>query len=736
MFRRSVLPALVLAAAVPLLALESVGEREVRGRVISPEGKAVAGAVVLHRASGTKAMTGADGSFSLRLETANRVSLEIIHPDYHEELIDVPPGGGDGPLTVTLAPYIQQREEVVVTALRYPEPSLNVPAATSVRSGEALSEGLASNLTDGVGSLPGVSALGSGGFSVVPVIRGLSRNRVLFLVDSARVTSDRRTGPGASFVFPEDMDRVEVLRSPSSVFYGSDAVGGVFQVFLKEPDPRPGIHGRAQARYGTVNGEKGAGLSLSGRNKALGFHMSLQGVNAGDYRNSGGVVPLSHYAQWSLAAKLTHESEKRRVALSFLGSRGLNIGKPALDSATRPTWYPREHQNLAQIHWRETGFAGGELAFTAFVNPNFLETRTDRIADLKTRESYSRTESTDFGMQLAFNRRAAGFLRVQAGLDIGGRAGASAVNRDTHFDSQGRPSSTQEEIPYRLGSKRDFGLFFCLDFFPAGRWDVVGGVRLDRLQVEAEPGAAGRVEGGTDTPLSGFVAASYRLSELLVAFINLSRAYRSPTLSERFYTGITGRGFIVSRPDLEPERSVHLDGGLKVVTTRLFAAVYGFGYDIRGLIERYPVSDKIYTYGNVDRGRIRGGEAEVEWFPLTGLKLFGHVSLARGRSVETGQPLNDIPPLRFQAGARVWAGRFSAEAVLRRQSAKKDPGPSEIPIPAATLVDVRVFAYLPSSFQFSLIISNVLDAHALGRPDPDAPLDPGRNIQAGLAYSF
>jgi outer membrane receptor protein involved in Fe transport len=725
-----------LAPAAVLLAASFLHGKEIRGRVLTRQGKPVAEAVVLHRPSGLKAMTGTDGSFRLNLDTADKIRLEIIHADYQEEELIVPAGANDATVEIIMAPLIRQREEIVVTALRYPEPSMSVPAAGSVLLAESLEEGLAPSLTFGVETLPGVSSLGSGGFSLVPAVRGLARNRVLFLVDFARVSSDRRTGPNASFLFPEDMARVEVLRSPSSVYYGSDAVGGVFQVFLREPDPRPGVHGRISARAGSGNGEKSLGASLSARRGGLGFYVSLQGTDAGSYRHAEGTVPMSGYSQWSLTAKLSFRSEKRRIDMSFLRSRGVNIGKPALDSLTRPTWYPRENINLAQFRWLESRVAGGELAFHAYLNPNFLETRTDRLETSQTRESSSRTESTDFGAQLSFNRPAARGLRLNSGLDLSGRSKARSFNRDAVLDEQGRPLSTFEETPYADGSRIDLGAFLALDFNRVKNLDVMAGLRWDRLEAEADPGGRGQSARREESALSAFMAASYRLSEWTVFFVNLSRAYRAPTLGERFYTGITGRGFIISRPDLEAERSVNADAGLKIAAPRFYAAVSAFRYDIDGLIERILVTDKAYTYANVDRGRIQGGEVEGEWFPRNGVKLFGNVSFARGRSVRTGQPLNDIPPVKILAGVRVWAGRLSGEACVRHHRAKSDPGPAEIAVPAGTTADLKLCVYLPAGFQVNALVSNVFDALDLNRPDPDAPPDPGRSVRIGVVYSF
>ena len=725
-----------LAATLALSFAGTGWSRDIRGRVVSPEGKPVAEAVILHRPSGLRALSGPEGDFLLRLDAGGKLRLAVIHPGFLEEEVAVPRSGQDRPLTIVLVPLIRQREEVVVTALRYPEPSMKVPAASSVLSAETLNESMTSNLTRGMEDLVGVASLGTGGFSLVPVIRGLTRNRVLFLVDSARISSDRRTGPSASFVHPQDMSRVEVLRSPSSVFYGSDAIGGVFQVFLKEPGPKEGLHGSLNARYGSVNGEKGLGLALSGKRRSLGFYLSLQGQKAGDYSNSAGTVPRSGFGQWSLLAKLSHKTDRRQVDLSFLRTRGLDIGKPARDSLTRPTWYPRENHNLLQVHWLEKNFVRGELSFSAYINPNFLETQTDRMESYKTRESFSRTQGTDFGLQLSFARQAAGSLRLNIGMDLSGRYGVEAENKDTSFDSQGTSLSVSEETPYAGGSKLDLGFFLSADFSGLRSLDIVAGLRWDRLRVEADPGGQGQSVSHSDSILTGFAAASYHLSGQLVLFANLARAYRAPTLSERFYTGITGRGFIISQPGLSSEKSLSFDAGIKFVSTRFFSALYGFLYDIDGLIERYLVAEKTYTYGNVDRGRIRGLELEAEWFPLSGWKIFGHVSAVQGTSMDNSQPLNDIPPVRILAGTRLWVKRLSLEVSARHLLEKTNPGPAEIRIPACTLVDIKTSFYLPPSFNLHLLVSNAFNVLYLGRPDPDAPQDPGRNVSIGLNYSF
>ena len=710
---------------------------EFKGRVISPQGRPVAGASVFHRASGLKALTDEDGLFSLELPAESEVTLEFLHPDYMAEMLDFRGKEGEKLVIVILMPYISQREEVVVTAMRHPEPEADIPAASTVVSAETIQKKMAPNIAEALDNLPGLTDLGSGGFSLVPSIRGLARRRVLLMVDNARLSSDRRTGPSASFISPEDIGRVEVMRSPSSVFYGSDAIGGVVHILTREPGGDGRLRGRLNTRFGTVNEEKGAGMSLAGGSKSLGFSLSFQGVDAEDYRSPDARIFQSRYSQGSLLGKVRHETGKRNISASFLLARGRNIGKPNRDARAKPTWYPRENQNLVQLHWQEKNiWGGGDLSVHLFANPNFLETRTDTVAAYKTKESFSRTESLDYGAQVSFARRIASVFHLTAGLDWYGRAGAEAVNRDKSLGPQGEVVGVFEESPYTGGRRRDAGLFLSGDYTGIDRLDLVAGVRLDFLNSRANPGGGADVNRYEGRAVTGFSAASFKLTETLILFANVSRAYRAPDLNELFYSGITGRGFIIANPGLTPESSLNFDGGLKLVERRAFVGFYGFSYEIKEMIERYRVADKTYTYGNIEKGRIRGLELEWEVFPWSGFSLFGNAAALDGKSLMTGAALNDIPPQRLHLGGRAWIGRLSLGAEGTWRGKKTNPGPAEIGIPASRQVDLDASYFIRPAFRFYLVLSNIFDESYLARPDPESVEEPGRNLVLGLSYSF
>jgi len=559
----------------------------------------------------------------------------------------------------------------------------------------------------------------------------------LILVDNARITSDRRTGPNASFVNPADIEKIEVLRSPSSVFYGSDAIGGVIHIFTKKSVFQKGMDGRINIKYGTTNQEKGLGISLQGAKGKTGYFISFQGTDAENYSSPLEEVPQSQFTTASLLGKISHWSEKREIHLSFLGARGFNIGKPNRDSLTNPTWYPQENQNLLQLNWHEKEIGrAGELSFHFYFNPNFLETKKEKIDTYKTRKSYNRTESLDLGCQVSYGKRIGQNFRLKGGADFFGRFESKAKNINTYLDSSGMVENSIEELPFTKGKRQDWGFFLSFDYSGIQNLDFVGGVRFDWLQMKANPGDVPYSQENNHQTWTGFLGASAKLTEEIVAFINFSRAYRAPSLSERFYTGFTGRGFIIGKPDLKPESSLNLDLGLKFIFKRYFAALYLFHYRIEDMVERYRSSEQIYTYGNIEKGQIQGLELEMEYFLIPGWKIFGNFYSFNGISQLTKDPLNDIPPTRLFLGTRVWRGHFWGEINASFQKEKKDPGPAEISISGYEVVNFQAGFFLKSSLRFYFSVSNLINRTYMARPDPDSMEAQERNFILGLNYTF
>lgn len=721
----------ILITAIPAFAAE------ITGVIRTGQGHPVAEAVILHRASGKKAISNKNGYFFIKVNGEEKITLEIIHPDYIEREISISKKDFEKKVIVILSPYIKQQEEVVVTALRYPESSASIPAAESVLSEESLQEKIVPNIAQGLKELPGVSNIGAGGFSLVPNIRGLARRRVLILIDNARITSDRRTGPSASFANPGYIKTVEVLRSPSSVFYGSDAMGGVVHILTKEASRQKGLGANFNAKYGTTNQEKGVGLSINGWAENTGFFLSFQRVSADNYHSPLGEVLMSGFTQGSLFGKISHLTRKREIRFSFLGARGNDIGKPNQTSQSKPTWYPSESQNLIQLQWLEKEVGEeGEISFQIFLNPNFLETKKESLKAYKTSESFSKTQSQDYGLHLDYGKVISQNFRLKGGFDFFGRANAKAATKDTFFNEYGGVTNIQVDTPYENGTRRDFGVFISADYKGIKGLDLVAGVRGDFIHFGARPGGQTALERSTQSAVTGFVGGTWEVLPTVVAFANLARAYRAPSLNELFYTGITGRGSIISQPGLAPETSLNLDVGLKIIKKRLFVGVYGFYYLIDDMIERFLLEEAVYTYGNINRGEIKGIELEVEYHPIPGWVVFGNFFSFQGKGLDSDEHLNDVPPPRLYIGTKFWLNRFSFEANATIQQEKNNPGPAEIAIPGYERVGLKAGYFVGSSFQIYLMLDNLFNRTYIIRPDPDAVEEPGRNLVLGLNYSF
>ncbi len=326
-------------------------------------------------------------------------------------------------------------------------------------------------------------------------------------------------------------------------------------------------------------------------------------------------------------------------------------------------------------------------------------------------------------------------LRLEGGLDYFGRSGAHAYNKYTSFDEFGGVTGIQEEFPFLSASRGDLGAFLSADFAGIKRLDILGGARYDLLRMNAQPSSEILPVLTNDDQPTGFLAVSYKLAKELTAFVNVSRAYRLASINERFYTGISGRGFIIGQPNLMPESSFNLDGGFRLPGKRYFFGLYAFRYLIDDMIERFRLDPTTYTYGNIERGLLRGFEFEAEAFVLPGWKVFGNFAVIRGRSLATGDPLNDVAPFRVFTGTRYWRGRFSAELNATFSAAKSDPGPAESAVASSELVSLKA-GYVWRGLDFFVTLANVFNTAYIARADPDAMFEPGRNLRVGFAYAF
>ncbi len=262
----------------------------------------------------------------------------------------------------TPAPILK---EVVISASRVAVPVTDVIADVSVIDRTTLDQAGQSTLRDILGQLPGVQFVSNGGYrsSTKMFLRGATSAQTIVLIDGIRVGS--ATSGDASYEnMPLDrIERIEVLRGAASALYGPDAVGGVVQIFTR--DPVDGLQLTAHAGAGS-DGQKKAAASLRGRTGAVGYSLGVSKEQAAGISVATNPAATSYnpdddsFDISSLDAKLTAQLTpehaltfgvlRSNMAYQFDGTvtpNPLALTKLTTDANTQPT--------LTQINFKWEG---------------------------------------------------------------------------------------------------------------------------------------------------------------------------------------------------------------------------------------------------------------------------------------------------------------------------------------------------------------------------------------------
>jgi outer membrane receptor protein involved in Fe transport len=216
----------------------------------------------------------------------------------------------------------------------------------------------------------------------------------------------------------------------------------------------------------------------------------------------------------------------------------------------------------------------------------------------------------------------------------------------------------------------------------------------------------------------------------------VARGFRDPTLSDRFFRGPSGRGFITGNPELEPETSAQLDLALRYSAARWRVALHGYHYRFDGLVERYQTEPDFFHFRNRGRARIRGAEAELQaelpW--RLGLEVTAHA--LSGRALDDDAALDAIPVPTMTVRLRRQADRGHAWIRGAFHGALDEPGPTEQARPGYGLLDAGLGVRAGTRVEIDLLGRNLLDKAYLATPDARATLAAGRSALVTLSLAF
>jgi outer membrane receptor protein involved in Fe transport len=271
------------------------------------------------------------------------------------------------------------------------------------------------------------------------------------------------------------------------------------------------------------------------------------------------------------------------------------------------------------------------------------------------------------------------------------------------------------------------GVFGEASVQPAGWLGLTAGLRGDAVRSTNTGGHFGDVS-VSNAAVAGLGAVTIAPAAGLTLVAQVARGFRDPALSDRFYRGPVGRGFIEGNPQLRPETSLQFDVTARYAAGPLRLTAAGYRYRISNLVERYAAGSTLFLFRNRGRGDLSGAEVEAQLALPSGFGLAGSVEASRGRDPHDGTPLDDVAPasasitLRYAAGTRVTT-YLRTERVAARDAA----GPSEVPTREHARLDAGAKWRVGPHLSLLASAGNLLNARYESSAGPRWVLSPGRH---------
>lgn len=567
-------------------------------------------------------------------------------------------------------------ETIQITGTRLDAEAAAVSAPVQVIDRRELSERAPEVLTDALREAPNVhlqaTTVGQGS----PYIRGLTGSAVLNLVDGMRLNhAIYRSSPNPYLALVDShvARRIEIVRGPASVLYGSDAMGGVVQVLTRKPEFETADW---QARGGVDAGFHSADLSrtvyaeLAAGREGFGMGGGFSYLAAEDLRAGGGIgrqEPTAYRMLGGDASAVWKPTPDQRTTLDFQMLRqpetprfdelvpGFGQTEPASD-----VWnYEPLERIFGHLQHRIEEVLPGAIDALSF-DAAIQQIRDDR----RTRAHQSSIESREHNRSRLLGFAGRGVSRPRSWLALSWGAEAYFDEVSSEREETDLTDGSSRGVPSRFpdGSRMDsYGAYASAQLQLGKRFEVNAGIRYSHVDTKiAATEATSRSAIHLDD-VTGALGALWDLGSGVRLVTNASRGFRAPNVFDLGTLGARpGNRFNVPSGDLDAEVIYTLDLGLEISRPRFRGELFGFGSAYRDKI------DSIFT-GSVVEGRdvVRSDNANRVW--LTGaearavvdlhkdLQLAGHVFWTWGEEEDADgktQPADRIPPVQGRVGLR------------------------------------------------------------------------------------
>jgi outer membrane receptor protein involved in Fe transport len=706
-----------------------------QGRVVSGAGDSpVAGATVSIVGVNGSAQTDEDGRFDWAPAPAVPFQVIVVLPGGIVAQPVIVDALQDGSATIRIKSLADEAVTVLGAA-----PSITTApgSATTVLSGTQVSQRVPENLMQALETVPGINQV-SEGHASVPAVRGLARGRTLFLVDGGRVTAERRVGPSGTFLDPAVIEGIDIARGPGTVAYGSDALGGVISVRTRQAAPGTPLRTTMTGTFGAGIPEARGSVEVAKGFARGGVLVQAHVRNAEDYDAPDAEVFNSGWEDQGFLINAQHTVGRGMLSAGWQSDFGRNFERPRNNSRTVRFYYPFENSHRFTAAYKLPDLGGfRQVAFTGFLGTYEQRTDQDRFPTATTGRSIERADisANDFHVK-GSAERLAGSTRLEFGVDVNGRYGLEALDIIQAYNLAGSLTTDTTNLSVEDARRVDTGVYAQAETAVGALVRLSGGLRADRVTTRNVGGFFGD-RSTSNAAGSGFGAVTLGPYEGVSVTAQLSRGFRDPVLSDRYFRGPSGRGFITGNPDLEPETSLQFDLATRYTIARTQFAAYFYNYRITDLVERYSTQTDFFFFRNRGRARLRGFEVEARTELGRGYSVEIGSQIARGRALDDNANLDDVSPVTFSATLRKeMQERGYAQARLAWFAEDTRPGPSEIAAPGATLLDVGGGWRLAPQLELRGYARNLLNETYYASPDPRFVLAPGRSVSITAVVRF
>ncbi len=570
--------------------------------------------------------------------------------------------------------------QTIVLAPRSTQTATSTHASTQVITAQELAQTGERSLPRAIAKATGLfvqeTNLGGG----APILRGLIGNQILIVVDGVRLNdSTTRGGPNQSLngVDAATVERVEVIRGPNSVLYGSDALGGVILIWTKnqaalgpraEGEPTHTVHSGWDAEYKSMYDGWNGSLYFGGATEKNGWLAIGALHDWDDVESADGTVANTGFHGQSWFGSWEHAlATDRRLRVTASRTRDFDVPRTDRLNAGFGQTQPADAEHLFKVQDRERY----QLTYTDD-RSGFADSMQVRLSLRKYLEERQLRSFTSSSRRL----EADDTETLGLGADWRKAIGESQLltwGFDADFDDV---DSVRNNVNINTGvvtpglgafaPRSEFlstGVFLQDEIFSFEPFDVTVGARYSYFEFEFEDTATGDTEDGDFDALTGNLSVGREVAEGVRLVGTVASAFRAPNLADVARTATFAGGTELPNANLDPEESFYQELALDMQRDGWNAAIGVYRNDIQDTIGRLLVSDpdgvpgsgdEIYQrvnagdaeyYGIEARGQLRLGASDSPW--LAG----AYVEYTRGEFGETldpstGGPLQDVPATR------------------------------------------------------------------------------------------